>query len=313
MAQSPKKRGLGRGLAALFDEGAKQAAAPQAQEAAKAAPKGREAQGAAPEAAAVGQRMVAIERLQPSPYQPRQHFDKEALDALAASIQQNGLLQPILVRAHASKKNHFEIVAGERRWRAAQKARLHEVPVILREFDNAQTLEIAIVENVQRQDLNPLEEAEGYQRLIDEFGNSQEAIAKVVGKSRSHIANCLRLLGLPKPVKQLITEGKITAGHARALIGAPDPVTLAKQVAARGLSVREVERLAQSVKSGKTAAKIKRAVEKDADTIALEKDLEAELGMKVSITHRGESGSLTLQYQTLEQLDDLLARLNRPL
>ncbi|WP_455374369.1 ParB/RepB/Spo0J family partition protein [Limibacillus halophilus] len=312
MARSPKKRGLGRGLAALFDEGAQQATAPQAEAPAKPAAK---AKGSAPaeEAAAAGQRLIPIERLEPSPYQPRQHFDKEALDALAASIKQNGLLQPILVRPHASKKNHFEIVAGERRWRAAQKARLHEVPVILREFDNAQTLEIAIVENVQRQDLNPLEEGEGYQRLIDEFGNSQEAIAKVVGKSRSHIANTLRLLGLPKPVKQLITEGKITAGHARALIGAPDPVTLAKQVAARGLSVREVERLAQSVKTGKTAAKIKRAVEKDADTIALEKDLEAELGMKVSISHRGEGGSLTLQYKTLEQLDDLLARLNRPL
>ena len=309
MAQSPKKRGLGRGLAALFDEGATEATA---EEAASAAPKGKSAKGGTADSAA-GTRSLPIERLEPSPFQPRQRFDKEALDTLAASIKQNGLLQPILVRPHSSKKNHFEIVAGERRWRAAQKARLHEVPVIIREFDNAQTLEIAIVENVQRQDLDPLEEAEGYQRLIDEFGNSQEAIAKVVGKSRSHIANSLRLLGLPKQVKQLIAERKLTAGHARALIGAPDPVTLAKQVAARGMSVREVERLAQSVKTGKVATKIKKQIEKDADTIALEKDLEAELGLKVSIHHRGEGGSLTLQYETLEQLDDLIARLSRPL
>lgn len=315
MAQTPKKRGLGRGLAALFDEGASEAAAPEASATAKTAAKGKKTvsgSSAAPAKAEVP-RTLPIERIEPSPYQPRQRFDKEALDALAASIAQNGLLQPILVRPHSSKKNHFEIVAGERRWRAAQKARLHEVPVLIREFDNAQTLEIAIVENVQRQDLDPLEEAEGYQRLIDEFGNSQEAIAKVVGKSRSHIANSLRLLGLPKQVKELIAERKLTAGHARALIGAPDPVTLAKQVAARGLSVREVERLSQSVKSGKVATKIKKQVEKDSDTIALEKDLEAELGVKVTIHHREEGGSLTLSYKTLEQLDDLIARLNRPL
>ena len=310
MAQSPKKRGLGRGLAALFDEGAAEAADAKVEADATPAKKSGKA---TTESESNGSRTLPIERLEPSPYQPRQHFDKEALEALAASIKQSGLLQPILVRPHSQKKDHFEIVAGERRWRAAQIARLHEVPVLVRSFDNAQTLEIAIVENVQRQDLDPLEEAEGYQRLIEEFGNSQDAIAKVVGKSRSHIANSLRLLGLPKPVKELIAERKITAGHARALIGAPDPVTLAKQVAARGLSVREVERLAQSVKSGKTATKIKQQVEKDADTIALEKDLEAELGVRVTIHHREEGGSLTLSYKTLEQLDDLVARLNRPL
>ncbi len=312
MAQTPKKRGLGRGLAALFNE---EGAESTIRDAEVAEPKkgGKKGVAAAPASAPRTGQLVPVEHLEASPFQPRHHFDEEALDALAQSIKENGLLQPILVRPHATKKNRFEIVAGERRWRAAQRAQLHEVPVIQRDFDDAQTLEIAIVENVQRQDLNAIEEAEGYRRLQGDFGNSQEAIARVVGKSRSHIANALRLLSLPNAVKGMIEDGTISAGHARALIGAPDPLAIAKRIASQGLSVRETERLAQAIKQpGKTLKKVRGAVEKDADTIELERELQAALGLKVSINHKGEAGDLVLHYTTLEQLDDLIARLQRP-
>ncbi|MBB3064022.1 ParB/RepB/Spo0J family partition protein [Limibacillus halophilus] len=312
MAQTPKKRGLGRGLAALFNEEGAESAVREA-EAAEPKKSSKKGASAAPASTPRTGQLVPVEHLEASPFQPRHNFDEDALDALAQSIKENGLLQPILVRPHATKKNRFEIVAGERRWRAAQRAQLHEVPVIQRDFDDAQTLEIAIVENVQRQDLNAIEEAEGYRRLQSDFGNSQEAIARVVGKSRSHIANALRLLSLPNAVKGMIEEGTISAGHARALIGAPDPLAIAKRIASQGLSVRETERLAQAIKQpGKTLKKVRSAVEKDADTIELERELQAALGLKVSINHKGEAGDLVLHYTTLEQLDDLIARLQRP-
>ncbi len=268
---------------------------------------------------------VPIELVHPGPFQPRHNFDDEQLGALADSIRQNGILQPILVRRHPQTPNAFEIVAGERRWRAAQLARLHEVPVIIRELGDREALELAIVENVQRQDLSPLEEAEGYRRLLEEFGNTQEDLANHVGKSRSHIANILRLLNLPEGVKLLLDQGKITAGHARALLNAGDPLALAERVVAKGLNVRQAERLVQDERQTPRAGKTGRATPgegaagaaagspaaKDPDTLALERDLSALLGLKVSISFQGQGGSLTIHYQTLEQLDDVLQRLSQ--
>jgi ParB family chromosome partitioning protein len=228
--------------------------------------------------------------------------------ALADSIRTNGILQPILVRRHPQTPNSFEIVAGERRWRAAQIARLHEVPVIIREIADGEALELALVENVQRQDLSPLEEAEGYRRLIEEFKNTQEDLARRVGKSRSHVANTLRLLGLPEPVKALLEQGRLTAGHARALLSGADPAALAEQVVARGLNVRQTERLVQQRQSDPSA---KTTREKDADTVALERDLSALLGLRVTISIQGRGGALTIHYRTLEQLDDVLKRLTQ--
>jgi ParB family chromosome partitioning protein len=217
------------------------------------------------------------------------------------------------VRPHPERKDEYEIVAGERRWRAAQAARLHEVPVIVRELGDRDALEIALVENVQRQDLAPLEEAEGYRRLVEEFQHTQEALAQIVGKSRSHITNMLRLLGLPEPVRRLLDDGSLSAGHARALIGAADPVRIAEDVVRRGLNVRQTEAL---VRGGKPAGGARRgavapAGTKDADTVALERELTQSHGLRVTITPAGRGGSLAIQYGSLEQLDDLLRRLSR--
>ena len=253
-------------------------------------------------------KMVPIELVHPGRFQPRHNFDEAQLQALADSIRANGILQPILVRRHPQTPNSFEIVAGERRWRAAQIARLHEVPVIIREIADGEALELALVENVQRQDLSPLEEAEGYRRLIEEFKNTQEDLARRVGKSRSHIANAMRLLGLPEPVKALLEQGRLTAGHARALLSGADPAALAEQVVARGLNVRQTERLAQQRRSAPSA---KTTREKDADTLALERDLSALLGLRVTISIQGRGGALTIHYRTLEQLDDVLKRLTQ--
>jgi len=253
-------------------------------------------------------KMVPIELVHPGRFQPRHNFDETQLEALADSIRTNGILQPILVRRHPQTPNSFEIVAGERRWRAAQIARLHEVPVIIREIADGEALELALVENVQRQDLSPLEEAEGYRRLIEEFKNTQEDLARRVGKSRSHVANALRLLGLPEPVKALLEQGRLTAGHARALLSGADPAALAEQVVARGLNVRQTERLAQQRRSAPSA---KTTREKDADTLALERDLSALLGLRVTISIQGRGGALTIHYRTLEQLDDVLKRLTQ--
>jgi ParB family transcriptional regulator, chromosome partitioning protein len=292
-----KRTNLGRGLAALFGEDEEDYASLDKVRSTKTIP---------------------IEHLRPGRYQPRRHFDEAAVQALADSIKAQGILQPILVRRHPERPNEFEIVAGERRWRAAQIAKLHEVPVVIRDLTDAQSLELAIIENVQRQDLTPLEEAEGYRRLIEEFQNTQEDLGRALGKSRSHIANTLRLLSLPEGVKILLDEGQITAGHARTLIGCDDAESLATQIIARGLNVRQAERLVQEAKSGAEGAAKKPksksagdAPAKDTDTLALERDLTALLGLKVSINFQGSGGSLTIHYRTLEQLDDVLHRLNQ--
>ena len=259
-------------------------------------------------------KQVPIARLHPSRVQPRTRFDEEPLDSLTASIREQGILQPILVRRHPDRPSDFEIVAGERRWRAAQKAQLHEVPVVIRELDDSTALELAIVENVQRQDLNPLEEAEGYRRLMEEFNHSQEELARLIGKSRPHIANTLRLLNLPDGVRSYLEDGRLSAGHGRALLGAAEPESLAARVAEKGLSVRETERLASETKAPTAKQRptaSPRNQEKDADTLALERDLSSMLGLRVTIDLRGQGGTLGIHYNTLEQLDDVLHRLSQ--
>ncbi|MFO1060239.1 MAG: ParB/RepB/Spo0J family partition protein [Dongiaceae bacterium] len=254
-------------------------------------------------------RALPIEQLHPGRFQPRRHFADEAIEALAQSIRENGILQPLVVRRHPGLAGAWEIVAGERRWRAAQLARLHEVPVVVRELSDRAALEIALVENVQRQDLLPLEEAEGYRRLIEEFAYTQEALAQQLGKSRSHIANMLRLLKLPEPVRRLLDEGTISAGHARALLSAADPAGLARRVAAEGLSVRQTERLAGGARPQPRRKASRQPAAPDPDIAALERELTGRLGLAVHLRSEGESGSLTIRYETLEQLDDVLARL----
>lgn len=255
-----------------------------------------------------GPRMVPVESIEPSRVQPRRIFDKADLDALTQSVREKGILQPILVRPIDGDGTKYELVAGERRWLAAQAARLHEVPIIVRELDDANALEIAIIENVQRADLTPLEEAEGYRRLMDEFKHTQDALAKVVGKSRSHIANTLRLLSLPASVKAMIDKREITAGHARALVSAKDPEAVARDIVARGLTVRDTERV---TKTGKKAKGKKGRGGKSADTLALENDLSSLLGLGVTINTKGETGSMVIAFKSLEQLDDLIQRLSR--
>ena len=265
-------------------------------------------------------RVVPIELLSPNPYQPRRRFDEEEMERLVDSVREQGVLQPILVRPVAGDEGAYQIIAGERRWRAAQRARLHEVPVVVREFTDVEALQIALVENVQRQDLTPMEEAEGYRRLVQEFSYTQEDLGRVVGKSRSHIANTLRLLELPDEVRDLVQGGQMTAGHARALLTLPDPVTAARTVIDRGLNVRQTEALARGetpVKeaaerpAGRSRTRAEPAAPKDADTLALEQEISAQLGLKVSITVTDDqSGTVAIRYGSLEQLDDLLRRLS---
>ncbi|MBX9795505.1 MAG: ParB/RepB/Spo0J family partition protein [Sphingomonas sp.] len=257
-------------------------------------------------AAPAGVKLLPVGALTPHPGQPRRHFDEAALDELAESIAARGLIQPIVVRPHG---RGYQIVAGERRWRAAQRARLHEVPVIVRDFDDAQTMEIALVENIQRQDLNAIEEAAAYSRLIDDYGHSQEALGRLVHKSRSHIANLLRLLDLPPAVQAHVVAGALQMGHARALIGAPDPEALAAQVIAKGLSVRETERLARAAKPDRARDRAGTGG-RDTDIAALETQLADLLGLTVRISHGAKGGSLTLNYSTLDQLDMLCQRLS---
>src|SRR6056297_1053866 len=257
-----KQRGLGRGLSALMADVAEDSA--QSDEAPKA-----------PE------RYIPIEKISPNPDQPRRSFDTEKLDDLAASIKEKGIIQPLIVRPRPSNDSEFEIVAGERRWRAAQKAKLHQVPVLVRDFDDTEVLEVAIIENIQRADLNPVEEAAGYSQLMDKFGHTQEKLSEILGKSRSYIANSVRLLTLPEEVQTYLSEGKLSAGHARALITSDEPATLAREVIKKGLSVREAEKLAKKpigtnlAEGGK--AKTRKSPPKDADTKALEGDLAANL------------------------------------
>ncbi len=253
---------------------------------------------------------VPIEHLHPGRYQPRHSMDGEQIKELARSIAEKGVLQPLLVRRHPDIANEYEIVAGERRWRAAQQAQIHELPVVIKELDDKETLEIALVENLQRQDLSALDEAQGYARLTEEFSHTQEDLAKVLGKSRSHVANMMRLLNLPDGVREMLERGDLTAGHARALLNASDPLVLALKVVKQGLNVRQTERLVRSGGAkGKTSSG--GGPGKDADTLALERDLGNVLGMTVDIRHRGGKGTLAISYKSLEQLDELLLRLNR--
>ena len=289
MAEEPIRSRLGRGLASLIGDMGAETNAP-------------------PERPRAGQRRVAIEFLHPNPRNPRRHFAAAELDELAASIKERGVIQPIAVRPAPGANGMFEIIAGERRWRAAQRAGIHDVPVVVLEVSDAEALELAIIENVQREDLNALEEAAGYQALGDEFKYSQDDIAKVVGKSRSHVTNMLRLLKLPDSVQAFIRRGELSAGHARALIGHPNAEALARDIVARGLNVRQVEML---VREQPTARAPRKPAVKDADTAALEKRLTDVLGLKVAIDHKGEHGSVHIVYRDLDQLDEIVKRLER--
>tara|TARA_B100000575_G_scaffold223661_1_gene184145 strand:+ start:295 stop:1194 length:900 start_codon:yes stop_codon:yes gene_type:complete len=261
------------------------------------------------------EKLVPVEKIYPNPNQPRKSFQEEKLIELANSIKTKGLVQPLIVRKKKGTKESFEIVAGERRWRAAQRAQIHELPVIVKDFSDIEVLEIAIIENVQRADLNPVEEALGYKNLMDNFDHTQEGLSKEIGKSRSHIANLLRLLNLPKEVQNLLISGQLTAGHARALVTSENPVALAKQIISLGLSVRDAERLAKNA-SQKNAVKKVKIKEKPADTIILETDLSAALKMKVLIDHEvgKENGFISISYKSLEDLDRISEMiLNNPL
>jgi len=257
-----------------------------------------------------GPRSIPIDLVQRNPQQPRKHFDESDLSELAGSIKTHGVLQPILVRPIADGR--YEIVAGERRWRAAQRAGLHSIPAVIREFNEVEVLEIAIVENVQRADLNPIEEAQGFQALIDRFGRTQEEIADAVGKSRPHIANMLRLLKLPEDLQEMVRDGRLSSGHARAILTAPDPRGLAQKAITEGLNVREVERLAQVAKDEKHGPRVSSAAAgdaKSADTRALEASLSNALGLDVVINDKNGAGDVKISYKTLEQLDDVIRRL----
>ena len=283
------RKGLGRGLSALLGE----------------APR--------PEPEAGGRRDsvrdIEVARIRPNPAQPRQHFDEDSLDELAESIGRHGVLQPILVRA---VEGGFELIAGERRWRAAQKARLHVIPALVRDQDDSSSAELALIENVQRQDLNAIEEAEGYQALISRFGHSQDNVGKLVGKSRSHVANLLRLLNLPEDVRLMLLRGDISMGHARAIATADEPGALAREIADKGLSVRQAEALAKRVRPGAgrdwARASARNAV--DADLAALERQLSDMLGLRVQVKHAGKGGTMSLSYSSLDQLDMICQRLS---
>ena len=287
--EGTKRQGLGRGLSALLGEDSEDYASLDRARSSKEVP---------------------IEALHPNQFQPRRRFGFEELDSLVASVREKGILQPILVRRVAvedgGEDETFEIVAGERRWRAAQKAQLHRVPVVIKKLDDRESLEVALVENLQRQDLSPLEEAQGYSRLMEEFGHTQERLAQVIGKSRSHLANTLRLMALPDEVKEMLDDGRLTAGHGRAILVAANPVAVARRVVKQGLSVRESERIAQSA-PGKTH---RQTSNKSSDTIALERDISDSLGLPIDIRHQGaRGGQVKVAYKTLEQLDEICRRL----
>ncbi len=285
------RKGLGRGLNALLGE----AVRPES----------------AGEARRDSVRDVEIARIRPNPAQPRQHFDEDSLAELAESIRRHGVLQPVLLRASG---DGFELIAGERRWRAAQRAGLHHIPALVREDGDSSSAELALIENVQREDLNAIEEAEGYHALIARFGHGQDEVAKLVGKSRSHVANLLRLLALPDEVRLMLVRGDISMGHARAILTAPEPAVLAREIAAKGLSVRQAEQLAKAVRPGaghdfaRAAARNQRPA--DADLAALERQLGDMLGLKVQVQHKGKGGTVSLRYSSLDQLDMICQRLS---
>ncbi|RKE79876.1 ParB/RepB/Spo0J family partition protein [Rhizobium sp. AG855] len=288
MSEDVSKRRLGRGLAALIGEMD------------QPIPVGGETR-----TSVSPDRTLPIEFVSRSPKNPRRYFDEAELQDLAGSIRQHGIVQPVVVRTIAAT-NRYEIIAGERRWRAAQLAGLVEIPVIIRDVDDRTALELAIVENVQRADLNPLEEALGYDQLIAEHGYTQNDLGEIIGKSRSHVANSLRLLKLPEPVRDMLAEGSLSAGHARALVSTPDPVSLAKVITAKGMSVRDAEKLAQNhIKSQGVPQHPEPREPKDSDTIALERSLSDRLGLQVSINHKGGGGQLKINYTSLEQLEDI--------
>lgn len=294
MVGGDKKRGLGRGLSALMAD----VSEPQANST----------------SGSVLDQMIPIERIKPNPDQPRKQFEAAPLDDLVASIREKGVLQPLIVRPVGES---YEIVAGERRWRAAQQAQLHELPVVIRNFTDTEVLEVAIIENIQRADLNPIEEAAGFKQLMDRFGHTQEKLAEALGKSRSHIANLLRLLNLPPSIQECVLKGDLSAGHARALVTATDPEALVKKIISGGLSVRQTEALVKKTAAGSEDGQVggsasSKAPEKDADTRALEADLSAATGVKVVLSHtpNGEKGQMTLHYSSLEQLDDLCRKLS---
>ncbi len=290
MAKAPVKKGLGRGLSELMgDEGIPQ----------EATHGGRKPT------------QLDINKLSPSPYQPRRVFEAEPMLELVNSVKEKGVLQPLLVRP-TQNPEEYQIIAGERRWRAAQKAGLHSVPVVVRDFNDSEALEIGIIENVQRQDLSPVEEASGYRQLMDEFGHTQEQVSNLVGKSRSHVANLLRLMTLPDGVIGLIDDGKLSMGHARTLVGVENALTIAKMIVAKGLSVRASEKLAMGVKGKRPASPA--TAGKDPNTAALERDITNRLGLSVSINHGagdagGEGGTVIIRYKSLEQLDGLCGKL----
>ena len=296
MTQS-KTRGnqLGRGLSALLGEGAAEVSTASLSSGKNTAESGFS--------------LLPIEFLVPSPLQPRRVFAQEEIDSLSKSIKERGILQPILVRPNPDNDNEYEIIAGERRWRAAQVAQIHEVPVLIRGLNDEEVLEVALIENIQRADLNALEEALGYRRLIDSFNHTQDSLSSVIGKSRSHIANTLRLLSLPNLVKDLLNNGKISAGHARALIGVIGSEAIAGEIVKRGLNVRQVERLIKASK-GQPYSKTDKAREKDPDTLSLERTLAGLLGLAVEIDFNGSGGKLVVKYNNLDQLDDIVRRLS---
>ena len=288
-----KATGLGRGLSALLDEAVR---APRPEEI------GESSQGG-------GVREIDVGKIRPNPQQPRQIFDSAALDELAQSIANKGVLQPILLRPAG---DGFEIIAGERRWRAAQRAQLHRIPAIVREFDDATTAEIALIENIQRADLSAIEEAEGYKQLIALYSHSQEEVARIVGKSRSHVANLLRLLDLPDEVKQMLLRGDISMGHARAVVTAENPSELARQILKDGMSVRQAEALAKTTKADpdRNLDDTRNARPVDADLAALERQLGDLLGLKVRVAHGKGGGTVALHYSSLDQLDMICQRLS---
>jgi len=277
-----KRRSLGMGLSALLGDDQTTDAAP----------------------ARRGVRTVPIGQVHPGKYQPRRVVDAEKLSSLVDSIREKGIIQPLLVRVDPERAGEYELIAGERRWRAAQQAQLHDVPIVIRELTDREALEIALIENLQREDLNPIDEAEAYQRLMDEFGHGPEEVARAVGKSRSHVANMIRLLGATPKIASLLSSGALTAGHARALLGAERADELADDIVARGLSVRQAEALAVKPKRSESAAP-----PRDADIVALEQELTGTLGLAVQLKPQGRGGALVIEYRTLDQLDSVLKRL----
>jgi ParB family chromosome partitioning protein len=295
-----ERKGLGRGLSALLADVAPVDEAPQRSNGAGAA-------------AGRGASVVPIDRIRANPDQPRRTFDEKELADLAASIREKGVIQPLILRPHPVAGGQYEIVAGERRWRAAQMAGVHELPAVVRELSDSDVLELAIIENIQRADLNPLEEAHGYRQLMDRFGHTQERLAEALGKSRSHIANLLRLLTLPEPVLEMVRAGSLTAGHARALVTSGHPEALARRVVEGELSVRQTEQLVRAAAPAGNGRAAGRPASKDADTRALEEDLTATLRLKVTIDHRPgqQSGEIRIRYTNLEELDGLCQLLSR--